>query len=120
MRKKRNLHKLTYNWVIPATKQQPHSTNHWHSNIIGYIKTKLKLVVNTSKTKVAKLEQCSFLGFAITAKRIRAADTKLTAFKQTTGHLIKCYLMRPCDVNLCQECRWDEKELLILFYIIEV
>jgi RNA-directed DNA polymerase len=57
------------------------------ASVSGYIETKLKLVVNTSKTKVAKLEQCSFLGFVISAKRIRCADTKLIAFKQTIRHI---------------------------------
>lgn len=57
------------------------------ASISGYIETKLKLVVNTSKTKVVKLEQCSFLGFVVTAKRIRTSDTKLAAFKQTIRHI---------------------------------
>ncbi len=56
-------------------------------SISGYIETKLKLLVNTAKTKVAKLSQCSFLGFSITAKRIRYTDTKLLAFKQTIRHI---------------------------------
>jgi RNA-directed DNA polymerase len=47
--------------------------------VSGHIETKLKLVVNTAKTKVAELEQCSFLGFVITAKRIRCLDTKRIA-----------------------------------------
>jgi RNA-directed DNA polymerase len=57
------------------------------SSIHGYIETKLKLVVNTAKTKVAPLSQCSFLGFVITAKRIRCADAKLLAFKQTVRQI---------------------------------
>ncbi len=64
-----------------------HAAERVMASISGYIETKLKLVVNTAKTKVAKLGQCSFLGFVITATRIRCADTKLTAFKQTIRHI---------------------------------
>jgi RNA-directed DNA polymerase len=56
-------------------------------SISGYIETKLKLIVNTAKTKVAELSQCSFLGFVITAKRIRCLDAKILAFKQTIRHI---------------------------------
>lgn len=51
-------------------------------SISGYIGTKLKLVVNEEKTKVAKLSQCSFLGFAITPRKLRVLDSKLRSFKR--------------------------------------
>ena len=56
-------------------------------SISGYIETKLKLLVNREKTKVAELSECSFLGFEVTAKRIRCLDTKLKAFKDTIRHI---------------------------------
>jgi len=57
------------------------------ASISSYIETKLKLVVNRAKTKVAKLSQCSFLGFIISAKVIRTAEPKLAAFKQAIRHI---------------------------------
>jgi RNA-directed DNA polymerase len=42
-----------------------HAAERVMASISGYIETKLKLVVNTSKTKVAKVEQCNFLGFVV-------------------------------------------------------
>ena len=51
-------------------------------SISRYIETKLKLVVNQTKTKAARLSQCSFLGFVITPKRIRCLGSKLDTFKR--------------------------------------
>jgi RNA-directed DNA polymerase len=49
-------------------------------SVSRYVETKLKLVINTTKTRVARLSRCRFLGFAIGAKRLRVSEDNTAAF----------------------------------------
>lgn len=58
-------------------------------SITRYLETKLKLKVNSVKSKVAPMSECAFLGFTIKGKKIRWTDKALTNFqhriKELTG-----------------------------------
>lgn len=51
------------------------------SEVSAFITGTLKLIVNQDKTRVAKLEDCSFLGFQIQGKTIRRSDKAAARFK---------------------------------------
>ena len=52
------------------------------NSITRFLERKLKLKVNTEKSKVVKSTQCEFLGFTFTGKKIRWTDKTLHRFKQ--------------------------------------
>ncbi len=52
------------------------------NSITRFLERKLKLKVNTEKSKVVKSTQCEFLGFTFTGKKIRWSDKTLHRFKQ--------------------------------------
>jgi len=51
------------------------------AEVKAYVEGRLKLVVNTDKSKVAKLEECAFLGFVLKGKYIRLSDKAARRFK---------------------------------------
>ena len=51
-------------------------------SISRYLERKLKLKVNTKKSKVVKATACEFLGFTFTRKKIRWTTKSLNRFKQ--------------------------------------
>ncbi|MGB1271294.1 MAG: group II intron reverse transcriptase/maturase [Endozoicomonas sp.] len=51
-------------------------------SISRFLERKLKLKVNTEKSKVVKATECEFLGFTFTGKKIRWSDKTLHGFKQ--------------------------------------
>ena len=56
-------------------------------SITRFLKRKLKLKVNTEKSKVVKSTRCEFLGFTFTGKKIRWTDKTLHCFKHEIRRL---------------------------------
>ena len=60
-------------------------------SITRYLEQTLKLTVNSAKSKVAPMSECSFLGLTIKGKKIRWTDKALANFmhriKQLTGRI---------------------------------
>jgi len=55
--------------------------------ITAFLGKKLKLVVNQTKSTVAPIQKCSFLGFTFTAKKIRWTQQSYREFVRTLKHL---------------------------------
>lgn len=56
-------------------------------SITRYLETTLKLMVNPAKSKVAPMNECSFLGFTIRGKKVRWTDKALADFKHRVREL---------------------------------
>jgi len=54
-----------------------------------FLEKKLKLVVNKVKTKVAKITECSFLGFTFKGKKIRWTDSSFKDFRYQLKYLTR-------------------------------
>ena len=52
-----------------------------------YLETSLELMVNPAKSKVAPMNECSFLGFTMRGKKIRWADKSAAKFKRRVKEL---------------------------------
>ena len=57
------------------------------ASVKRFIECKLKLKVNEAKSKVAKIDQTSFLGFTIIGGKIRWSDAAFTKFKRRIKQL---------------------------------
>ena len=57
------------------------------ASITRYLEKVLKVKVNTDKSKVAKAQDCSFLGFTFKGKKLIAATKAVTAFKKRLKRL---------------------------------
>ncbi|MBB6482745.1 group II intron reverse transcriptase/maturase, partial [Spirochaeta isovalerica] len=57
--------------------------------ITVFLEKRLKLVVNQTKTKVAKIMECSFLGFTFKGKKIRWTDSSFEDFRYKLKHLTR-------------------------------
>ena len=53
-----------------------------------YLETVLKLKVNSAKSRVAPMSECSFLSFTIKGKKIRWTDKALPGFKRRVKELM--------------------------------
>jgi len=56
-------------------------------SISRYLESRLKLMVNTSKSQVVKTNECTFLGFTFKGKRIHWHPKTLQKFKQQVRRL---------------------------------
>jgi len=54
-----------------------------------FLEKKLKLVVNQVKTKVAKITECSFLGFTFKGKKVRWTDSSFEDFRHRLKYLTR-------------------------------
>jgi hypothetical protein len=54
-----------------------------------FLEKKMKLVVNQAKTKVAKITECSFLGFTFKGKKIRWTDSSFEDFRHRLKYLTR-------------------------------
>ena len=57
--------------------------------ITVFLERKLKLVVNQTKTKVAKITECSFLGFTFKGKKIRWTESAFEDFRYNLKYLTR-------------------------------
>lgn len=57
------------------------------ASISRFLARKLKVTVNTDKSRVVKAEECGFLGFVFTRKRLTVSEKALTRFKSQLRHL---------------------------------
>ena len=57
------------------------------SSVRNYLERRLKLTVNETKSKVAHLEECTFLGFQIKYGRIRWSQKSEKEFKRRIKEL---------------------------------
>lgn len=57
------------------------------TSLTRFLEKKLRLAVNPAKSKVAKLNQCNFLGFTVRGKKIVWSDKSLTQFKRRVKEL---------------------------------
>jgi RNA-directed DNA polymerase len=65
-------------------------------SVTRYLETRLKLKVNSVKSKVAPISECGFLGFTIRGEKIRWLDKKLADFK----HRVKKLTARSWGVSM--------------------
>ena len=56
-------------------------------SLTRYLESRLKLKINPSKSKVAKMSECGFLGFTIVRGKIRWLEKKLAVFKRRVKEL---------------------------------
>lgn len=56
-------------------------------SLTHYLEGRLKLKINPTKSKVAKMSECGFLGFTIIRGKIRWLEKKLAAFKHRVKEL---------------------------------
>lgn len=56
-------------------------------SLTRYLEGRLKLKLNPAKSKVARMSECSFLGFTINRGKIRWLDKKLVSFKHRVKEL---------------------------------
>ena len=54
-----------------------------------YVESRLKLLVNQDKSKVAPLSECAFLGFTVRGKQIRRTDKSAKRFKSRIQDVAK-------------------------------
>ena len=59
------------------------------TEVTRYLDKKLKLVVNIKKSKVAKITECSFLGFTFTGKKIRWTEGSFQDFRYQLKYLTR-------------------------------
>jgi RNA-directed DNA polymerase len=57
------------------------------ASISRFLARKLKVTVNTDKSRVVKTEECCFLGFTFTHKRLTVSEKALTRFKSELRRL---------------------------------
>lgn len=57
------------------------------ASISRFLARKLKVAVNTDKSRVVKAEECCFLGFTFTRKRLTVSEKALTRFKSELRRL---------------------------------
>jgi len=57
------------------------------ASLTRFLEKKLRLAVNLVKSKVAKLNQCNFLGFTVRGKKIVWSDKSLAQFKRRVKEL---------------------------------
>ena len=57
------------------------------ASISRFLARKLKVTVNTDKSRVVKAEECCFLGFTFTHKRLTVSEKALTRFKSELRRL---------------------------------
>jgi RNA-directed DNA polymerase len=57
------------------------------ARISRFLKRKLKVTVNQDKSRVVKAEECCFLGFTFTRKRLTVSEKALTRFKSELRRL---------------------------------
>ena len=57
------------------------------ASLVRFLEKKLRLAVNPGKSKVAKLNQCQFLGFTVRGKKIVWSDKSLAQFKRRVKEL---------------------------------
>jgi len=59
------------------------------TEVTKYLDKKLKLVVNIKKSKVAKISECSFLGFTFTGKKVRWTEVSFQDFRYQLKYLTR-------------------------------
>ena len=52
------------------------------ADVVRFVEKKLKLTVNTAKSRVASLAQCTFLGCRVTRNKIRWSEAALAEFRE--------------------------------------
>ena len=52
------------------------------ASVSRFVEGRLRLVVNRTKSKAAKLSQCTFLGFLLFRGKLRWTDSAVTRFKE--------------------------------------
>ena len=57
-------------------------------SITRYLQTVLKLKVNSAKSRVAPMRDCSFLSFTIRGNKVRWADKAEPGHKASSGRLV--------------------------------
>ena len=57
------------------------------ASITRYLTTKLKLVVNEQKSRVARTDECTFLGFTFRGSKLRWSDRAFADFKHRVRRL---------------------------------